>query len=172
MRGKGEEQVKQAMQTLLDPAIAKRNLLQLTPDDVTVVMPYSEDVVAEWVVQGNDPRALNDLTAKIEGQGPMSGTFTHKALLAALARAKTYASTGKYHTSIILMSDGEATDRLEDFFRTVDQQRIGRDIPIYTVLFGQAKERDMKALADGMAGKMLDGRTDMARAFREAKGYN
>jgi Ca-activated chloride channel family protein len=172
MRGKGEEQVKQAMQILLDPAIAKRNLLQLTPDDVTVVMPYSENVVAEWLVQGNDPRALDDLLAKIEGQGPMSSTFTHRALLTALDRAKTYASTGKYHTSIILMSDGEAGDRLEEFFRTVDQQRIGRDIPIYTVLFGQAKERDMKALADGMAGKMFDGRTDMARAFREAKGYN
>ena len=172
MRGKGEEQVKQAMQILLDPAIARRNLLQLTPDDVTVVMPYSENVVAEWLVQGNDPRALDDLLAKIEGQGPMSSTLTHRALLTALDRAKTYASTGKYHTSIILMSDGEAGDRLEEFFRTVDQQRIGRDIPIYTVLFGQAKERDMKALAEGMAGKMFDGRTDMARAFREAKGYN
>jgi len=172
MRGKGEEQVKQAMQILLDPAIARRNLLQLTPDDVTVVMPYSENVVAEWLVQGNDPRALDDLLAKIEGQGPMSSTLTHRALLTALDRAKTYASTGKYHTSIILMSDGEAGDRLEEFFQTVDQQRIGRDIPIYTVLFGQAKERDMKALADGMAGKMFDGRTDMARAFREAKGYN
>jgi Ca-activated chloride channel family protein len=172
MRGKGEEQVKQAMQILLDPAIARRNLLQLTPDDVTVVMPYSENVVAEWLVQGNDPRALDDLLAKIEGQGPMSSTFTHRALLTALDRAKTYASTGKYHTSIILMSDGEAGDRLEEFFQTVDQQRIGRDIPIYTVLFGQAKERDMKALAEGMAGKMFDGRTDMARAFREAKGYN
>jgi Ca-activated chloride channel family protein len=172
MRGKGEEQVKEAMQQLLDPTVAKRNLLQLTPDDVTVVMPYSETVVAEWVVQGNAPQALGELMARIASQGPMSGTYTHKALLQALAKAKTHASTGKYHTSIILMSDGEATDSLTDFFRTVDQQRIGRDIPIYTVLFGQAKERDMKALADGMAGKMFDGRQDMAKAFREAKGYN
>ena len=30
----------------------------------------------------------------------------------------------------------------------------------------------MKALAEGMAGKMFDGRKDMAKAFREAKGYN
>jgi Ca-activated chloride channel family protein len=172
MRGKGEEQVKGAMQHLLDPAVAKRNLLQLTPDDVTVVMPYSENVVAEWVVPGNEPYALGELMAKISGQGAMAGTYTHKALLQALAKAKSYAGTGKYHTSIILMSDGEATDSLSEFFRTVDQQRIGRDIPIYTVLFGQAKERDMKALADGMAGKMFDGRQDMAKAFREAKGYN
>lgn len=172
MRGKGEEQVKDAMNTLLEPSLAKRNLLQLTPDDVTVVMPYSESVVGEWVVEGNDPSALGELMAKISAQGAMSGTYTHKALLQALAKAKTYASTGKYHTSIILMSDGEATDSLQDFFRTVDQQRIGRDIPIYTVLFGQAKDRDMKALADGMAGKIFDGRKDMAKAFREAKGYN
>jgi Ca-activated chloride channel family protein len=172
MRGQGEAQVKDAMQTLLEPAMAKRNLLQFTPEDVTVVMPYSEQVAAEWVVEGNDPAALGELTAKISAQGPMSGTYTHKALLQALAKAKTYASTGKYHTSIILMSDGEATDSLTEFFRTVDQQRLGRDIPIYAVLFGQAKERDMKALAEGMAGKLFDGRQDMAKAFREAKGYN
>jgi Ca-activated chloride channel family protein len=172
MRGKGEEQVKEAMRTLLTPAIASRYLLQLSPEDVTVVMPYSESVVAEWTLQGNDPNGLDDLMAKIEGQAPLSGTYTHKALLHALAQAKTYASTGKYHTSVILMSDGEATDSLQDFFRRVDQDRIGRDIPIYSVLFGQAKERDMKALADGMAGRMFDGRKDMAKAFREAKGYN
>ena len=172
MRGKGEEQVKEAMRTLLTPAIASRYLLQLSPEDVTVVMPYSDNIVAEWVVQGNDPKDLDDLMMKVENQGPMAGTYTHKALLQALAKAKTYASTGKYHTSVILMSDGEATDKLQDFFARIDQDRIGRDIPIYTVLFGEAKERDMKALADGMAGKMFDGRKDMAKAFREAKGYN
>lgn len=147
MRGKGEEQVKEAMRRLLTPAIAARHLLQFSPEDVTVVMPYSDEVVAEWRVEGNDPRQLDELLAKIESQGPMAGTYTHKALLRALAQAKTYASTGKYHTSIILMSDGEATDSLAEFFRTIDQRQIGRDIPIYTVLFGQAKERDMKALA-------------------------
>jgi Ca-activated chloride channel family protein len=172
MRGKGEAQVKEAMRTLLDPAIAARNLLQFSPGDVTVIMPYSDEVVGEWVVQGNDSYQLGELIAKIEAQGPMAGTYTHKALLQALARANTYASTGKYHTSVILMSDGQATDSLQEFFRTVDERRIGRDIPIYTVLFGEAKERDMKALADGMAGKMFDGRKDMAKAFREAKGYN
>src|ERR1051326_589533 len=39
MRGKGEEQVKDAMRTLLTPAIASRYLLQPSPDDVTVVLP-------------------------------------------------------------------------------------------------------------------------------------
>jgi Ca-activated chloride channel family protein len=123
-------------------------------------------------VEGNDPKELDELLMKIESQGAMAGTYTHKALLEALAKAKSYASSGKYHTSVILMSDGEATDSFEEFVRTVDQQRIGRDIPIYPVLFGQAKERDMKALAEAMAGKMFDGRKDMAKAFREAKGYN
>ncbi len=172
MRGRGEEQVKEAMRTLLTPAIAARNLLQLSPEDLTVVMPYSDRVAGEWMLAGNNPKDLDDLLAKIENQGPMAGTYTHRAVLQALAKAKEYASTGKYHTSIILMSDGEATDSLQEFFATVERERIGRDIPVFTVLFGDAKERDMKALAQGMAGKMFDGRKDMARAFREAKGYN
>jgi Ca-activated chloride channel family protein len=172
MRGKGEEQVKDAMRTLLTPSIASRYLLQPSPDDVTIVLPYSDNVTAEWVAEGNDPKTLDDLLAKIENQGAMAGTYTHRAVLYALGKAKQYASSGKYHTSIILMSDGEATDSLSEFFNTVDQKRIGRDIPVYSVLFGQAKERDMKSLADGMAGKMFDGRKDVAKAFREAKGYN
>jgi Ca-activated chloride channel family protein len=172
MRGKGEEQIKDAMRILLTPATASRYLLQPSPEDVAVVIPYSDDIAGEWIAQGNDPKVLDDLLAKIENQGAMAGTYTHKALLFTLDRAKKYAATGKYHTSIILMSDGEPTDSLSEFFNTVDRQRIGRDIPIYTILFGQAKERDMKALADGMAGKMFDGRKDVARAFREAKGYN
>jgi len=81
MRGKGEEQMKEAMRTLLTPAIASRYLLQLSPEDVTVVMPYSESVVGEWVVQGNEPKALDDLMMKVENQAPLAGTYTHKALL-------------------------------------------------------------------------------------------
>jgi Ca-activated chloride channel family protein len=172
MRGAGEAQVKEAMRTLLTPSIASKYLLQLSPADMTVVMPYSDRVAAQWVVEGNNPKDLDDLMQKIENQNPMAGTMTHAAMLQALTKAKEYASTGKYHTSVILMSDGEATDSLEDFLTTVERQRIGRDIPIYTVLFGDAKEKDMKKLAQSMAGRMFDGRKDMARAFREAKGYN
>ncbi|MBC8002406.1 MAG: VWA domain-containing protein [Opitutaceae bacterium] len=172
MRGKGEEQLKDAMRTLLTPAIASRYLLQPSAEDVTIVIPYSEQVAGEWTAEGNDPKVLDALLAKVENQGTMAGTYTHKALLHALNKAKPYAATGKYHTSIILMSDGEATDKLAEFFQMIDRQRIGRDIPIYSILFGEAKDRDMKALAEGMGGKMFDGRKDVSKAFREAKGYN
>ena len=91
MRGQGEEQVKEAMRTLLTPAIASRHLLQFTPEDVTIVTPYSDNVVAEWVVEGNNPKELDELLGKIENQGPMAGTYTHKALLQALGKAKSFA---------------------------------------------------------------------------------
>jgi Ca-activated chloride channel family protein len=172
MRGTGEQQLKDAMRVLLTPAISSRYLLQPSPEDVAIVLPYSDEVVGEWTAEGNDPKTLDELLAKVENQGPMAGTYTYKALLQALNKAKPYASTGKYHTSIILMSDGEATDSLTGFFSTIDRQRIGRDIPIYTILFGEAKEKEMKAIAEGMGGKMFDGRKDVERAFREAKGYN
>ena len=172
MRGTGEQQLKEAMRVLLTPSLAARYLLQPSPEDMTIVMPYSNEVVGEWTAAGNDPQILDGLLAKIEGQNALAGTYTHKALIQALKSANTYANTGKYHTSIVLMSDGAATDSLTAFFQTIDRQGIGRDIPIYTILFAEAKERDMKALADGMGGKMFDGRKDVAKAFREARGYN
>lgn len=49
---------------------------------------------------------------------------------------------------------------------------MGKDIPVFTILFGDAKKEQMQEFAEAMSGRMFDGRTDVVQAFREAKGYN
>ncbi|MCI5212313.1 MAG: hypothetical protein D3910_26810 [Candidatus Electrothrix sp. ATG2] len=49
---------------------------------------------------------------------------------------------------------------------------ISKDIPVFTILFGKAKKEQMQELAESMSGRMFDGRADVVKAFREAKGYN
>ena len=75
---------------------------------------------------------------------------------------------GTYHTAIIVMSDGKSDGSLNDLQHTA----LWRDIPVYTILFGDADPDQMRQLAETTSGRMFDGRKDMISAFRHAKGYN
>ena len=48
----------------------------------------------------------------------------------------------------------------------------GYDVPIFSITFGEADERQLQDIARISGGKVFDGRKDMAKAFRDAKGYN
>ncbi len=58
------------------------------------------------------------------------------------------------------------------FLDMLKKSGIGKDIPVFTILFGKAKESQMSSLANEMSGRMFDGRKDVVKAFRKAKGYN
>jgi Ca-activated chloride channel family protein len=73
-----------------------------------------------------------------------------------------------YHAAVIVMSDGKSQGSLQE----VQQAPLWQDIPVYTILFGEADPEQMRQLAAMAAGRMFDGRKDMIQAFREAKGYN
>jgi Ca-activated chloride channel family protein len=94
-------------------------------------------------------------------------------MYAAVSAAQTWLAhyesrLGDYHTAIIVMSDGKSTGTLTQ----ARQHPLSRDLPIYTILFGEADPHQMEELAYVTSGRMFDGRTDMIAAFREAKGYN
>jgi Ca-activated chloride channel family protein len=169
MRGTGEQQVKEAMRTLLDPDIASRYLLQPSARDVSIVIFFDSEPSAPLRVQGNDPRELRRLLAEIERKGAGGGTNMYKATVAALKLFETYEhELGQYQTAVIVMSDGKSEGSLRD----VQRHRLSRDVPVYTIPFGEADPQQMRELAGFTSGRMFDGKADMLQAFREAKGYN
>jgi len=172
MEGVGSAQLKKAMRTLLDERIAKTYLLQASAEDVTIVIPFNDHVVYKWQAEGNTPAAMNNLLNKIEALQPGGGTNMYLATIEAMRLLKPLAASGKFHTSIIVMSDGESDGHLKDLLGALPEIGVGRDIPVFTILFGQARKDQMQALANGMSGRMFDGRKDVIKAFREAKGYN
>ena len=70
------------------------------------------------------------------------------------------------------MSDGVSEGNFRQFQTMLAGSGMSRDIPVFTILFGKAKKEQMQELAEGMSGRMFDGRADVVKAFREAKGYN
>ena len=120
-------------------------------------------------VEGNDPQTLGRLLQSIRTKAPGGGTDMYRATAAALKLFEPLeAEMSDYHPSVIVMSDGRSKGQLQD----VRQASLADDVPVYTILFGNADQDQMAELARMTSGRMFDGRKDMIRAFRKAKGYN
>ena len=50
--------------------------------------------------------------------------------------------------------------------------KINREIPIYSITFGDADEDELGQIASLTNGKVFDGRSDLVSAFKEVRGYN
>ncbi|MCI5157389.1 MAG: VWA domain-containing protein, partial [Candidatus Electrothrix sp. AUS1_2] len=89
MQGEGIEQLQKAMRTLLDQNIAKQFLLQASPEDVTLVVPFNNQVIDILQVQGNTPETLRGLLYKIESLQPGGGTDMYLAAAHAVKNMKS-----------------------------------------------------------------------------------
>ena len=172
MQGEGIEQLKKAMRTLLDQELAKQFLLQASPEDLTIIVPFNSQVIDTYQALGNKLATLRQLLYRVESLQPGGGTNMYLAAAQAIKTMKSAAESGKFQTSVIVMSDGVSEGNFQQFQSMLTDTGMSKDIPVFTILFGQAKKEQMEALAEGMSGRMFDGRKDVVKAFREAKGYN
>ena len=77
----------------------------------------------------------------------------------------------EYNVSVVLMTDGMSNAGSYTALSSRYRQ-IGKDIPIYSIMFGDAYERDLSQIAYLTNAKVFDGRSDLKRAFKEVRGYN
>ena len=173
MEGKGVEQLKSAMRLLLKPAEAKKYLLQTTPRDVSVIIPFNQKIIDEWKVRGNQSGQLEDLAAKVTAMVPNGGTNIYAPTARAIAIMDAEPDLEDYFPSIVLMTDGESNlGRLEEVRQALEMSRQKVELPVNAVLFGSASEGQLRKLTQMTAGKIFDGRKDLVKTFREVKGYN
>ena len=171
MEGQPAEDLKRAMATLLDPEQARSYLLQASPDDVTVVIPFDEAPMDEWRVMGNDPAALADLQRRIEATSVDGGTDIYEPVAQAFA-AMEEIGIGDRFPAVILMTDGQSN---EGSFAQLRQYRgaVGLDqVPVHAITFGDASEEQLTEITTASSGRIFDGNASLVDAFRNAKGYN
>ena len=180
MEGPGEAQLDDAMRMVLETDLARQHMLAPGPEDVTVAIPFdanprvTAEALGEWTVRGNDRARLQALLEKILAQDPGGGTGMYSATMLAL---RSVADLGErlrdYNVSIVVMSDGESNrGSLAELAAEVQRSSLANDVPVYTLLFGQAKEAQMKDLASAFGGRLFDGRRNLAATFQEVQGYN
>jgi Ca-activated chloride channel family protein len=171
MDGERIKQLKESINILLDPDKAKQYLLQPSPEDVIVVIPFSDSPGEVWTLRGNNPDSLNDLIAKINNYSVGGGTDIYSPCMNGIDIISKM-DTGQFNSAVILMTDGEsnAGATFSDF--SSDWTSMGKDIPVFAITFGEASEDQLNQIVNLTRANTFDGKTDLVTAFRKAKGYN
>lgn len=168
MSGKGNEQLVAAMEQLLIQENAEKNFLQASKDEVNVLIFFDDQVLAEYsaVGSGTELEALYD---KVESQDTGSGTDMYVAAEEALQVLSHY-DLSQYTPAVILMTDGMSGGSFDAFME--QYQELGEDVPVFSIMFGDADSEQLEELAAATNARVFDGREDLIDAFRKVKGYN
>lgn len=168
MAGEGNEQLVSAMQQILVQSYAKENLLQASENEVSVIIPFSADPIDVWSAEGNGSD-LEALYTQVEGESIHGGTDIYAAVGEACRQLKHY-DLDAYTPAIILMTDGVSDGRVKEY--QSDYDALSADVPIFSIMFGDADSSQLQKIADATNARVFDGRTDLVAAFRAVKGYN
>lgn len=169
MSGDGVEQLNEGLKMFMDQERAAQLLLQTTETEMNRFVLFSSSVEADYETKG--PKELQELLPTLMNHYNGGGTALYEAATEAL-RIVAEADLEGYNPAIILMTDGEANGemKLKDFLAEYDS--VGMDIPVFSILFGSASEKELKQVGEHTHARVFDGRDDLASAFRSVRGYN
>lgn len=170
MEGEGHRQLMAALEQIMLEDNATRNLLQPSAEEVSVYYRFYEktDLVGE-VTGGGE--AMERLFRKIQDSDHGSATAIYAAVDNALT-ALAAVDTDTYSPAIVLMSDGEQNTGISFAELERRYRQAGLDVPVFSIMFGGAKEHELNKIADLSRGRVFDGRTDLIGAFQAVRGYN
>lgn len=167
MSGNGYSQLKSAMDYILTEKAAN-DFIQFSEKDKIDVIPFASEVIDKWSCTNGTQ--TGEILNKIQELKPSGTTALYPSAIEAL---KTLENEDKntYNTSIILMTDGKANvgtyEELENQYK-----EINKEIPIYSIMFGNADESELEVIAKLTNGKVFDGKSDLVKAFKVVRGYN
>lgn len=171
MTGEGNRQLVEAMGQILLPENAEKNLLQAAEDEVNIVVTFDGKVRTIYTAEGADSEVLTALYNDISSEEPGGGTDMYTAALKGIQYAVQDYDVSSYCPAVIIMSDGASqTSNREDFIAGYNE--CGYDIPVFSIMFGDAEDGQLNELAELTNARVFDGRTDLTGAFRSVKGYN
>lgn len=171
MTGKGEKELKEAMNLLLDKKKAEQYFINFSPSDKIVVIPFSDITIDTWKASGNNRKEIETLNSQIQELVPSGATDIYSPIIAALAELENI-DTDQYSPAIILMTDGVSNSGKEFADVSRKYENAGVDIPVFSIMFGEASESQLKEISKLTHARVFDGRSDLIQAFRTAKGYN
>jgi Ca-activated chloride channel family protein len=170
MQGAGEQQLQQAMTFLLTPKEASEVLVQWSPDDRIIVIPFDARVRDTFEATGK-PDDQSRLLSEVADERAGGGTDMYACAQSALARFEEAPGSSKYLPAIVIMTDGRSQDAGANRFLN-DWRHAPMRVPVFGITFGDADPHQLDALAQATGGRVFDGKGDLAGAFRAARGYN
>ena len=165
MSGNGIKTLKEAMEYILSDE-AKKSMIQFTGEDKIDVIAFGSHVRLLGSSKGDNTKGLLD---KINNYSLDGATSLYPSAEEAIRLLENESS--EYNSSVILMTDGVGNmgtfKELERYYR-----EINKEIPIYSITFGDAEEEQLEKMASLSNGKVFDGKSDLVKAFKTVRGYN
>lgn len=168
MAGSRIEELRDAMDYILTDRAAEE-LLQFSDEDIVEVIPFSSNYHTKWTAKSSSE--LGSLLDKIKFANPGGGTALYPAAAKGI-EALAKEDQNKYSTSVIVMTDGEGNIGTFEDLERVYRQNESKQIPIYSIQFGNADRDQLDDMAALSNGKVFDGTTNLVDAFMEVRGYN
>ena len=166
MYGSGEKDLKNAMEYILDFDKASADKLQFSKDDKITVITFSSSVEDIWNAEGLD---TNELINNIKEKDPNGTTDLYGAIIEGLKILDK--ENDDYTKTIIAMTDGMINERSFSDLKH-EYNKLKENIPIYSITFGSAYEKELDEISELSNGKTFDGKKDLLNAFKEVRGYN
>jgi Ca-activated chloride channel family protein len=112
----------------------------------------------------------------VDALQPRGGTAIYDALEATYQQAlKDRKQQPGYYPSIVLMTDGESSsgsnfEQFRNWYQALPD--TAQDIPVFTIMFGDADMSEMKSLAELTGGRVFDATSSsLSAVFKEIRGY-
>ena len=166
MSGEGIEELRKAMNYILDSEESSKDRLQFSKNDKITVITFSSSVTNVWSSTGSDTSTLieNINNYKVGGS-----TALYDAIEKGLEVLKK--ESDDYTTTIIAMTDGYAN---EGSFNTLSKyyKKLNKEVPVYSITFGMASLKQLNNIAKLTNAKVFDGTENLLDAFKEVRSYN
>ncbi len=160
MYGVGNRQLLAAMEKILNVNEASKDLIQFAQHDEIFVIPFEAGPI--WVDSPESGTDTEALISKIKNTEVNGGTDIYKPVELARDILADF-NSDTYTKSIVLMTDGESNGRFEN---------REFDIPVFSIMFGDANPEQLDEISRLTNGRTFDGRTDLINAFKEIRAYN
>ena len=167
MSGEGIEELKKAMDFILTDK-AEQYYMQFSEEDKIDVIAFGTNTLDPWST--DDGSNTSEILNNINNQRLLGSTALYDAAIDALNIAEAE-DKEKYNVSIVLMTDGIPNiGSLKDL--RYEYNMSDKDVPMYSITFGEADEYKLEEIADLTNGKVFDGKHDLVKAFKAVRGYN
>ena len=168
MYGEGLEELKEAMNYILDKETASVDNLQFSDKDKITIITFDNKVKKIYDTKyGNETREVINYVNELEAYG---GTNIYDPSIEALKILEKDDST-EYTKTVILMTDGMSNaGKYKDLANYYKKNKLS--IPIYSITFGDSSEYELRDLATLSNAKVFDGKSGLLKAFREVRSYN
>ena len=168
MYGEGMDELKEAMNYILDYDQASKDNLQFSDNDKITVITFNSSVARIYptTLGGQTENTINFVNNLIAN----GGTNIYDPTIEAL-KILEGTNEEEYTKTVILMTDGESNNgnfnQVQKYYHMNNE-----DTPIYSITFGYSNESQLRQLAELSNGKVFDGKRGLKEAFAEVRSYN